>query len=126
MRKAIVDLTWHGWITQIGDRVFFDSNSSTLTDPAKAVLDRWVFFLSKNPQSHLVIEGHADDQGPGDINRALGLKRATAVKDYLVTHDIDEARIRTISYGKERPAVLIGGDAEAARAQNRRAVGILE
>jgi len=128
LKASIINLTSHGWYSQIGDRVLFDSNSYSLTDSAKAVLDHWVFFLTKNGKDRLMLEGHSDDRGSVELNRALGLKRAVATKDYLVGHGMEASRIGIVTYGKERPAVLIGpsGDVEGARAQNRRVVGIIE
>ena len=83
-----------------------------------------VAFLKKYPNDQLVVEGHADERGTREYNLALGERRANAVKDFLVAQGIQASRLKTISYGKERPAVL--GSNEAAWAQNRRGVGVVQ
>lgn len=106
-----------------GDRVFFELNSSSLTAEGRQTLSVQADFLRANPAQRIVIEGHADERGTREYNLALGDRRATAAKNYLVALGISPDRIETISYGKERPAVL--GSDEAAWAQNRRAVTVL-
>ena len=106
-----------------GDRVFFELDSSSLTAEGRQTLSVQADFLRANPAQRIVIEGHADERGTREYNLALGDRRATAAKTYLVALGISPDRIETISYGKERPAVL--GSDEAAWAQNRRAVTVL-
>ena len=90
-------------LAQVGDTVNFDFDSAELTASARSTLNRQSAFLSVNPGLMIVIEGHADERGTREYNLALGDRRATAVRDYLVAKGIDSARVRTVSYGKERP-----------------------
>ena len=106
------------------DVVYFDFDSSALTDNAKEALDTQVKWLKKHNKVNVVVQGHCDDRGTREYNLALGERRANAVKNYLVSQGISADRIETISYGKERPAVL--GNNEAAWAQNRRAVTVVK
>ena len=110
-------------LAQVGDTVNFDFDSAELTVSARSTLNRQAAFLSLNPALMIVIEGHADERGTREYNLALGDRRATAVRDYLVAKGINSARVRTVSYGKERPAVA--GSDEAAWAKNRRAATVL-
>ncbi len=103
--------------------VYFKFNGSNLDRDSIAVLNRQINWLKQYPDALLVIEGHCDERGTREYNLALGEKRAISVKDYLILNGIDESRVRTISYGKERPEVL-GAD-ETAWAQNRRAKTIV-
>jgi peptidoglycan-associated lipoprotein len=112
------------FITNVGDRVFFGTDRYDLTGEAQAELQKQATWLKTYPQYRFVIEGHCDERGTREYNLALGERRATAVKNYLVALGIDTNRMQTISYGKERPAVL--GDDEAAWAQNRRGVIVLQ
>jgi peptidoglycan-associated lipoprotein len=102
-----------------GDRVFFESDSSDLTPKAQATLDRQVAWLQRYGRP-FIVEGHADERGTREYNFALGERRATTVKQYLVARGIAPSRIRTISYGKERP-VAVCNDI-SCWSQNRRAV----
>ncbi len=106
------------------DVVYFDFDSSALTDNAKEALDTQVKWLKKHNKVNVVVQGHCDDRGTREYNLALGERRANAVKNYLVSQGVAADRIETISYGKERPAVL--GNNEAAWAQNRRAVTVVK
>ena len=110
-------------LAQVGDTVNFDFDSAELTVSARSTLNRQAAFLSLNPDLMMVIEGHADERGTREYNLALGDRRATAVRDYLVAKGINSARVRTVSYGKERPAAA--GSDEAAWAKNRRAATVL-
>ena len=110
-------------LAQVGDTVNFDFDSAELTVSARSTLNRQSAFLSVNPDLMIVIEGHADERGTREYNLALGERRATAVRDYLVAKGINSARVRTVSYGKERPAV--SGSDEEAWAKNRRAATVL-
>ena len=110
-------------LAQVGDTVNFDFDSAELTVSARSTLNRQAAFLSLNPDLMIAIEGHADERGTREYNLALGDRRATAVRDYLVAKGINSARVRTVSFGKERPAVA--GSDEAAWAKNRRAATVL-
>lgn len=110
-------------VVNVGDRVFFGFDRYDLTPEARATLDRQAAWLKRYPAVTVTIEGHCDERGTREYNLALGERRANAVKNYLVAQGIDPSRITTISYGKERPAVL--GSNEAAWAQNRRAVTVV-
>ena len=107
------------------DRVFFALDSSALTSNAQEVLDTQVNWLTakRHNKVNVIVQGYCDERGTREYNLALGERRANAVKEYLVSHGVDADRISTISYGKERPAVL--GSNEAAWAQNRRAVTVV-
>lgn len=106
--------------TNVGDRVFFAYDSSDLAPEARDTLNRQVEWLNRYPNLQITIEGHSDERGTREYNIALGDRRATTVKNYLVSMGVPASRINTISYGKERPAV-VGSDA-ASWAQNRRGV----
>ncbi|MDA8229990.1 MAG: peptidoglycan-associated lipoprotein Pal [Magnetospirillum sp.] len=108
----------------IGDRVYFDTDSYTVNPQGRATLDKQILWLKQNPSLKLLIEGHADERGTREYNLALGDRRATSVRNYLIDNGIAPTRLRTISYGKEKP-VAVGSD-EAAWAQNRRAVSVAE
>ena len=112
------------FVANVGDRVFFGFNKSDLTPDARAQLDKWVAFLKAYPSDSLTVEGHCDERGTVEYNLALGDRRATSVKNYLVAQGIDAARLKTISYGKSRPAVM--GHNEDAWKQNRRGVGVVQ
>lgn len=105
---------------RVSDRVFFAFDSYALTSAARSVLNRQAERLASNPRVRITIEGHCDERGTREYNLALGESRASAVRDYLVARGINSSRIRTISYGKERPAVI--GSNENAWRYNRRAV----
>lgn len=103
-----------------GDRVFFAFDRSDITPEAQQILQRQADWLRRYPNVTVTIEGHCDERGTREYNLALGERRAQAVKNVLVAMGIPASRISTISYGKERPAVV--GSTEEAYAQNRRAV----
>ena len=105
---------------QYGDRVFFDFDKYSLKPPARETIMGWAAWLGEFPAVTATIQGHADERGTREYNLALGERRSTSTKNYLVALGIDPNRIGTISYGKERPAVV--GSNEAAWAQNRRGV----
>ena len=107
----------------VGDRVLFDYDSAKLDTSAKILLDSQSRFLRANTDLNFVVEGHCDERGTREYNLALGEKRATAVRDYLVINGIDPDRIKVISYGKEKPAVI--GSNGMAYSKNRRAVTII-
>jgi peptidoglycan-associated lipoprotein len=106
-----------------GDRVFFDSDSSELSQTAQATLVKQVSWLQQYGRYNLTVEGHADERGTREYNFALGARRAETTKDYLVARGIPTARIRTISYGKERPVATCNDI--SCWSQNRRAVTVL-
>jgi peptidoglycan-associated lipoprotein len=106
--------------TNVGDRVFFGYDQVDLTAEARATLDRQAQWLKQYGNVSVTIEGHSDERGTREYNLALGDRRATATKNYLVARGISPNRVATLSYGKERPAIGASGD--QAWAQNRRAV----
>jgi peptidoglycan-associated lipoprotein len=107
----------------VGDRVFFESDSSELTSTAQATLDKQARWLQQYARFNFTVEGHADERGTREYNFALGARRAEAAKNYLVARGIPVARIHTVSYGKERP-VAVCNDI-SCWSQNRRAVTVL-
>ena len=107
-------------LIKVGDRVLFGYDSSELDDEDRSVLDNQGKFLNQNPSLKVTIEGHCDERGTREYNLALGEKRASAVKDYLISVGINSDRISVVSYGKERPQVL--GSNKAAWSMNRRSV----
>lgn len=110
-------------VATVGDRVFFDTDRSTIRNDGRATLDKQSAWLKQYPSTTVTVEGHADERGTREYNLALGNRRATAAKNYLVATGINPNRITTISYGKERPAVV--GSNEQAWSQNRRAVTVV-
>ena len=114
--------TQEDMVVNVGDRVFFAFDKSDLSTEAQGTLDRQATWLKKYSAAKVTLEGHCDERGTREYNIALGERRAVAAKNYLVAAGIPASRINTISYGKERPAVV--GSNEAAWAQNRRAVTI--
>ena len=124
MTDSIVPGSQADFVKNVGDRVFFDYDKASLKPEGKELLGKWVAFLNKYPNDQLLVEGHCDKRGTREYNLALGEKRANAVKEYLVANGVAAARLKTVSYGKERPAVL--GSNEAAWAQNRRGVGVIQ
>jgi peptidoglycan-associated lipoprotein len=111
------------FILNYGDRVFFDFDKSDLKPDARATVEGWAQFLREYPSVTFTIEGNCDERGTREYNLALGERRASAVRNYLVALGANPNRIATISYGKERPAVL--GSNEFAWAQNRRSVALI-
>jgi peptidoglycan-associated lipoprotein len=111
------------FVVNVGDRVFFESDSSELTSQSRGTLDKQVQWLQTYNRYAFTIEGHADERGTREYNIALGARRAQAVRDYLASRGIDANRMRTISYGKERPVAVC--DDISCWSQNRRAVTVL-
>lgn len=111
---------------EAGDRVYFALNSSELSATAKDTLMRQAKWLNENKHEsiNIIIEGHCDERGTREYNIALGHRRAEAVKKFMEKHGVSAERIETISYGKERPAVV--GDNEEAWSKNRRGVTVLK
>ncbi|MBL27079.1 MAG: peptidoglycan-associated lipoprotein [Rhodospirillaceae bacterium] len=110
-------------VQNVGDRVFYDFDSAVIRRDGEATLQRQAQWLRANPGVSIIIEGHADERGTREYNLALGDRRATAAKNYLVSLGVDPGRITTISYGKERP--IATGHTEQAWAQNRVAVTLI-
>ncbi len=108
----------------VGDRVFFESDQTELTAKAQETLDRQVAWLQRYDRGPFTIEGHADERGTREYNFALGARRAESAKQYLIARGIPASRIRTISYGKERP-VAVCNDI-SCWSQNRRAVTVVQ
>jgi peptidoglycan-associated lipoprotein len=106
--------------TNVGDRVFFDSDSAELSATAQGTLDKQANWLTRYNRYTFTIAGHADERGTREYNFALGARRAESVKNYLVAKGISAQRMKTISYGKERP-VAVCNDI-SCWSQNRRAV----
>jgi peptidoglycan-associated lipoprotein len=111
------------FVVNVGDRVFFETDSSELTPQARTTLDKQAQWLQYYGKYSFTIEGHADERGTREYNIALGARRAQTVREYLVSRGIDGHRMRTISYGKERP-VAVCNDI-SCWSQNRRAVTVL-
>ncbi|MCA3443626.1 MAG: peptidoglycan-associated lipoprotein Pal [Rhodobacter sp.] len=108
----------------VGDRVLFPVDQSTLTDAARTILIGQAAWLNANADYAVIIEGHADEQGTREYNLALGARRASAVQDFLISQGVGPSRMRTVSYGKERPVEICSD--EACYAKNRRAVTVLQ
>jgi peptidoglycan-associated lipoprotein len=106
--------------TNVGDRVFFETDSSELTPTATATLDKQAVWLSRYNRYTFTVAGHADERGTREYNFALGARRAETVKNYLSAKGIASARMKTISYGKERPVAVC--DDISCWSQNRRVV----
>jgi peptidoglycan-associated lipoprotein len=111
------------FVVNVGDRVFFEVDSSELTMQARSTLDKQAQWLQNYGNYTFTIEGHADERGTREYNIALGARRAQSVRDYLASRGISPQRMRTVSYGKERP-VAICNDI-SCWSQNRRAVTVL-
>jgi peptidoglycan-associated lipoprotein len=112
------------FVVNVGDRVFFDTDSADLSAQARTTLDHQAQWLNQYPRLTFTIEGHADERGTREYNIALGARRATAVRDYLVARGVAANRMHTISYGKERP-VAVCNDI-SCWSQNRRAVTVID
>jgi len=111
------------FVVNVGDRVFFESDQTDLTPQAIATLEKQVQWLQTYSRYTFTIEGHADERGTREYNIALGARRAQAVRTFMASRGIDASRMRTISYGKERP-VAVCNDI-SCWSQNRRAVTVL-
>ena len=111
------------FVVNVGDRVFFESDQTDLTPTSRATLDKQAQWLQQYNRYSFTIEGHADERGTREYNIALGARRAQTVREYLVSRGIAANRMRTISYGKERP-VAVCNDI-SCWSQNRRAVTVL-
>jgi peptidoglycan-associated lipoprotein len=107
----------------VGDRIFFDTDSSAIRADAQGTLTRQAQWLNKYPTYAIQIEGHADERGTREYNLALGARRAAATRDFLVARGVAANRLRTISFGKEKPVAVC--DDISCWSQNRRAVTAL-
>lgn len=112
--------TQEDFAVNVGDRVFFGYDRFDLTPEARATLEKQAQWINQYAGLSLTVEGHSDERGTREYNLALGERRANSVKNYLIALGVDAARVETISYGKERPAVP--GSDDTSYAQNRRGV----
>lgn len=108
---------------EVGDTVNFMLDQSTLTAEARGILARQAQWLTQNQTFNAVIEGHADEQGTREYNIALGARRASAVQEYLISQGVVSGRLRTVSYGKERPLAICS--TEDCYTRNRRATTVV-
>jgi peptidoglycan-associated lipoprotein len=109
--------------SSVGDRIFFESDATELSAQAQATLDKQAEWLNRYRRYSFTIEGHADERGTREYNFALGARRAEAAKNYLISRGVAASRIRTASFGKERPVATC--DDISCWSQNRRAVTLL-
>jgi len=112
------------FVVNVGDRVFFETDSSELTPQGRETLNKEAQWLNRYNRYAFTIEGHADERGTREYNIALGARRAQTVREYLVSRGVAAQRMHTISYGKERP-VAVCNDI-SCWSQNRRAVSVLD
>ena len=112
------------FLVTVGDRVFFETDSSALTATAQATLDKQAAWLNKYTNYRILLEGHADERGTREYNIALGARRASVVVNYLVSRGVNANRIQQKSFGKERPVALC--DDISCWSQNRRAVTVVQ
>ncbi len=124
MAAAATPGSQQDFVVNVGDRVFFDTDSSDLSVQARATLDKQAEWLGHYDRYAFTIEGHADERGTREYNIALGARRAQTVRDYLISRGVSAQRMRTISYGKERPVAVC--DDISCWSQNRRAVTVLD
>ena len=111
-------------VVTVGDRVFFDYDRYDLSSDARTTIERQTQWLKRYPYINISVEGHCDERGTREYNLALGEKRATSVKNYLIALGIESSRVQTLSYGKERPAIM--GSDETSWAQNRRGIVVVQ
>ena len=121
--SAAVPGSQQDFVVNVGDRVFFESDLTDLTQQSVSTLEKQAQWLRAYPHYTFTIEGHADERGTREYNIALGARRAQAVRDYLTSRGVQAQRMRTISYGKERPVAVC--DDISCWSQNRRAVTVL-
>ncbi|WP_366655014.1 peptidoglycan-associated lipoprotein Pal [Fodinicurvata sp. EGI_FJ10296] len=110
-------------VVNVGDRVFFGFDEYQISQEAQNTLRQQAQWLNRYPNINVVIEGHSDERGTREYNLGLGDRRANAVRSFLVSQGVSDSRISTVSYGKERPAIL--GSNEDAWARNRRGVTVV-
>jgi len=121
LEKVIDEFTRRDFLNK--SSAFFKFGEHVAIADSNSIIDEIVKFMKDYPAYIVTIEGHADERGTREYNLSLGEKRASALEDTLIAKGIDANRIRTVSYGKERPFAL--GSNEAAWAQNRRGVFVL-
>ena len=107
-------------VVNVGDRIFFDFDKFQLKSQARRTLQRQAEWLKGNQRLTVTIEGHTDERGTREYNLALGERRATTIKNFLIEQGVEKGRITTISFGKERPVAV--GSSEVSWSQNRRGV----
>jgi peptidoglycan-associated lipoprotein len=112
------------FLVTVGDRVFFETDSSSLTPTATQTLDKQATWLNHYGNYKILIEGHADERGTREYNIALGARRASVVVSYLVSKGVSASRITSKSFGKERPVAIC--DDISCWSQNRRAVTVIQ
>jgi peptidoglycan-associated lipoprotein len=112
------------FLVTVGDRVFFETDSSALTATAQATLDKQAAWLNKYTNYRILLEGHADERGTREYNIALGARRASVVVNYLISRGVNAQRIQQKSFGKERPVAIC--DDISCWSQNRRAVTVVQ
>jgi peptidoglycan-associated lipoprotein len=112
------------FLVTVGDRVFFETDSSALTATAQATLDKQAAWLNKYTNYRILMEGHADERGTREYNIALGARRASVAVNYLISKGVDARRITQKSFGKERPVAIC--DDISCWSQNRRAVTVVQ
>lgn len=112
------------FLVTVGDRVFFETDSSALTATAQATLNKQAAWLNKYTNYRILIEGHADERGTREYNIALGARRASVVVNYLVSRGVSSQRLQQKSFGKERPVAIC--DDISCWSQNRRAVTVVQ
>jgi peptidoglycan-associated lipoprotein len=122
-QSSIVPGSKEDFAQNVGDRVFFDTDKSTIKPEGQQTLQRQAEWLKRYPNVTITVEGHCDDRGTREYNLGLGDRRAHAVARALTALGVQANRVHTVTYGKERPAVL--GDNDAAWAQNRRGVTVI-
>ena len=122
--SAAVPGAQQDFVVNVGDRVFFGTNKADLNSESISTLKKQAAWMTKHNGVNLVIEGHCDERGTTEYNLGLGERRANAVKDYLISVGVAASRVKTISYGKSRPAVP--GSTEWAWSQNRRSVSLVK
>ncbi|MEE4014442.1 peptidoglycan-associated lipoprotein Pal [Roseibium sp. FZY0029] len=115
--------TGQDFVVNVGDRVFFEEDQSVLNAQGQATLANQAKWLNRYSKYTITVEGHADERGTRQYNIALGARRAQAARDYLVAQGVNASRVRTISYGKERPVAVCNDN--SCWSQNRRAVTVL-
>jgi len=111
------------FVVNVGDRVWFETDSTELTPTARATLDKQAQWLTQYSRYSFTLEGHADERGTREYNIALGARRAQAVRDYLAARGVQAGRMKTVSFGKERPVATC--DDISCWSQNRRSVTVL-
>ena len=115
--------TQQDFTVNVGDRIFFETDSTSLTSIGRATLEKQAQWLARYPNYPITVEGHADERGTREYNLGLGARRAAATRDFLSARGVSRGRIRTISYGKERPVEVC--DDISCWSKNRRAVTLL-